>query len=112
MRTKKNLVADPVAQFLSARVFGLKWPAAGDDNPTGGFGDDQPVPPPLIAPFKIALKVTSLVGKALRYSEEEEEEGGCRSGWDNYSLKGQGRSKPRRWIFSLKISLVIIENNA
>lgn len=39
--------------------------------PSGGFGDDQPVPPPLVTLFKIASKVTSLVGKALRYSEEE-----------------------------------------
>ncbi len=46
---------------------------------TGGFGDDQPVPPPLITLFQIALKVTSLVGKALRYHEEE---GGSRSGWE------------------------------
>lgn len=81
--------------------------------PTGGFGDDQPVPPPLITPLEIALKVTSPVGKALRYSEEE---GGCHSGWENDSLRGKNLNT-RRWIFSLmilecKIFLVTVENKA
>lgn len=46
---------------------------------TGGFGDDQPAPPPLTMLFKIASKDASLVGKALRYSLEE---GACPSAWE------------------------------
>lgn len=47
--------------------------------PSDGFGDDQPASPPSTALFETAIKVTSLVGKALRYPAEER--GGCEPRW-------------------------------